>query len=994
MFESNFQTNSKSMKFKALFLSLLFICTSLSLFGQKDGFTTSLNLDEIRSTLKNAAAAKNLPIDQSNTIVGLPLQNGVYQSFKVVESPIFGKELSEKFPEIKSYKIEGVDDKSFHGRLSISSNKLTAVFYTPDGINYLEPIEINSSDYISYYTDGTGKNFDCAFHTIAAKENKEELLKSMNTLSNGTTLRTYDMIIATTGEFYQANGNNNAAVTAEVNSIMSGINVFYENEVSIRFNVVAINLLTNPATDGLEPNNRISTAQSVVNNYAISNSINYDIGHVMHTTTSGGSGIAGPGPCINNGKARAWSGMSAGTSVFSWVSLMGHEIGHQFGASHSYYGTEGNCANRSPGNGYEPGSGSTVMSYEGICGSQNITPAPGTNYFHVHSLSQIISYANSTGSCSSNTATGNNIPSVTMPATITIPRETPFYLNGSATDADGDPLTYCWEQYDTDNNNYNQNDPAGIPANAANQPTRPLFRSFDPTPASGRYFPQLFDVVSGTPTQGEILSSVARTITMRLTARDNVIGGGAFEYQEMSITVDGSTGPFSVTSPNGGETRTAGNTTTISWNTASTASYCSTVDVLLSVDGGFTYPYTLISNTNNDGSVSVVIPAGVTNTSTARVMVRCADNPDAYFFDISNDNFTINSDCIAPSNIFTNTSPTTYNTGQTINLNVTPSYLGTTINGFTGSNFSFTSIGINNVSGTGCSAINANSDLLQFTVDVSGSYTFAQNPIFCGFSVFDGNSTSCSNFLGSTLSQNSNGSIGVTSANVSVSLVAGDTYTLAVTNFFSSTSVAFSGPGSVLTTGSLPNNYSYSYLAVNQATGLVVDVDAGANFTGLNGGIYDIYGFAYENDGSNSTAPPDVNPQTFIGQSISGILSGGDCVVFSNNIVKLTVNGSTNCPPSYTLSGNENGSGGQNNNGDFETNGIINSTQTILSGIVDYDSGTYINLNPGFTTNLGANFHAFIDGCGGVMMPGGGTAESVEQEDEGEASEVIKEQKN
>lgn len=962
------------MKIKFLFICL-FSVISFTLFSQQDGIQTILDVNKIRTNIQNAKLAKNLPVDQSKAKISLPLTNGASQLFRVVESPILGETLSANFPEIKSYLIQGENDDRFHGRLSVSPFKVTAVFYSPDGITYIEPTAIGSDLYQVYHTDMAAKNFECGHdHDLHNNQFESIPINKSNLFSNGTLLRTYDMIIATTGEFYQANGNTNTAVTAEINTIMSGMNVFYENEVAIRFNIVSLNLLSNPATDGLNPSgNRTTDAQNVISAYASNNGINYDIGHVMHTTASGGSGVAGPAPCNANLNARGWSGFQQGASVFSWVSLMGHEIGHQFSAAHSYYGTEFNCQNRSPGNGYEPGSGSTVMSYEGICQSQNILPAPSTNYFHVHSLTQILNFAAGSGNCSTNTPTGNTIPAVTMPPTITIPRSTPFYLNASATDADDDALTYCWEQYDTDNVAHAPNSTAGIPANAAGVATRPLFRSFDPSPnGHERYFPQLSDIVSGTTTQGEILSTVARTITMRMTVRDNVINGGAFVYDEVPVTVVG-TGPFTVSSPNGGENYAAGSAQTITWNVAGTNAYCSTVDVLLSIDGGFNYPYTLAANVNNDGSQSVTIPQGVTNSNIARIMIRCSDDPDAYFFDISNTDFTINSSCIAPSNVFTNNSPTTYNQGQTINLNVTPSFLGTTITGYTGSSFSFTSMGINDSAGNGCSTTNVNADLLQFTVDATGTYTISQNPFFCGFSIFDGVSTACNDFLASSLTATVNG-VSVTSGSSSVTLVAGNTYTLAIGDYNfggnSSTTVAFSGAGNVLTTGSLPSNYMYSYLVVDQATGLVVDVDAGANFTGLAGGVYDVIGFAYENDGSNSTAPPDVNPNTFIGQSIADILNGGSCVNFSNNTVTLTVIGNTNnnCPQNYTLSGFEGGTGGQNMDGDFETDGIITSTHVIVGGPVDYDAGTYIDLLPGFNLLTGFDFHAFIDGCGGAML--------------------------
>lgn len=875
----------------SLLICLLTLGLSLSLYCQPEEFSTYLNHQTILSGLQNADLEKEAPIDESVALINLPLPSGEFQNFKVLESPILGEALSAEYPEIKSYLIEAVNDKSYHGRISTSSSQITAVFYSPDGIVYIEPVDLETNMYRAYHGDKNGSSFECGVGSEFFDDYKENFSSQrISTFSNGTNLRDYDMIIATTGEFYQANGNTDAAVTAEINSIMSSINVFFENETSIRFTTVAINLLSDPNTDGLDPaGNRTADANTVISNYATANNIDFDIGHVVHTTAAGGSGVAGTGPCTSNGKARGWSGLSVTSSLFAWVELMGHEIGHQFGAAHSYYGTVSNCVNRSPGNGFEPGSGTSVMSYSGICSAHNITPVATTNYFHEHSLTQIINYANSTGTCSTNTATGNNIPSVIVPNTITIPISTPFYLRGSGTDGDGDALTFTWEQHDTDSNSYPQGDAAGDPASAATIPTAPLFRSFDPAvDGNERYFPQLSDVASGTTTQGEILSSVPRTITMRLTARDNVTGGGAFEYDDVNIMVSDVGGAFSVSTPNGGETLTAGNNTTVTWNQAGTAAYCSDVDILLSIDGGFNYPYTLASSVNNNGSATVSIPGGVPNSSLARVMVRCADNPDAYFFDISNNDFTINSACLAPGSIFANTSPLQYNQGQTIDLNVSPIYTGSINTGFTAGPFSFGTMAINGLGGTGCFNANLNHDTFEFTVDVTGNYTISQNPAICGFSVFDGFGTTCTNFLSSSITDIGGNAIGVTGASSTVSLTAGSIYTVAITNIWNPT-VAFSGPGTVFSIGSLPNNYQYSYLVVDRSTNLIADVDAGADFTGLPTGIYDVYGFSYENDGSNSTAPTDVDPNTFIGQTISSVLSGGDCVTFSLNSETLEI---------------------------------------------------------------------------------------------------------
>ena len=78
------------------------------------------------------------------------------------------------------------------------------------------------------------------------------------------------------------------------------------------------------------------------------------------------------------------------------------------------------------------------------------------------------------------------------------------------------------------------------------------------------------------------------------------------------------------------------------------------------------------------------------------------------------------------------------------------------------------------------------------------------------------------------------------------------------------------------------------------------------------------------------------------------------------------------CPSDYAndnaLSGNATGSGGNCNNGIYETNGTIESTQVIINGtVIQYDSGIEIILNEGFEVDTNAIFNAFIDGCGGTQ---------------------------
>jgi hypothetical protein len=480
-------------------------------------------------------------------------------------------------------------------------------------------LPLDSSPFVCGVTGGT---------TSFARDTPQKL--------SGGTLRSYRLAMAATGEYTAFHGGTVALGQAAIVTAMNRVNGIYESEVAIRMVLVANNDLlvyTNGATD---PYTNFNGSAMLLENQAnidnVIGSANYDVGHVFST---GGGGIAFLGsPCNAIIKARGVTGLPSPIGDPFYVDFVAHELGHQWSGNHTFNGSSSNCASaRNGSTAYEPGSGSTIQAYAGICPPQDIQ-FNSDDYFHGVSFDEMVAYSTTGGgnSCASQAATGNTAPVVEAGPAFTIPISTPFELCGSGSDADGDALTFGWEQFNLG--------PAGHPDSPAGD--APIFRSFTPVTSSCRSFPQLSDIVNNTQTMGELLPDYSRTLTFRLTARDNKTGGGGVNNDSVNIVVSDTAGPFLVTFPNTAVSLSGASSMTATWNKSNTdiaPVNCSSVDVLLSNDGGTNYQLELLRNTPNDGAEPLFLPSF--DTSNARIKIRCSDN---IFFDISNVNFTINPD--------------------------------------------------------------------------------------------------------------------------------------------------------------------------------------------------------------------------------------------------------------------------------------------------------------------------------------------------------------
>jgi len=624
----------------------------------------------------------------------------------------------------------------------------------------------------------------------------------------GNLLRTYRLALVTDPSYASYFGAAN--VTAAKVTLINRVTQIYEDETSIRLvlinNTDALNLNTaaemtgangpcggaacfTPAQAATCGGGTLSRNRVVAG--LLAGASNYDVGHIALGLNGGG--IAGLGVVGGTAKAQGCTGLPTPVGDFYAVDYVAHELGHQFAGNHTFNGVTSNCStgNRNPGTSVEPGSGSSIMAYAGICGADNLQ-SHSDPYWSQRSFDEIVAHTSSAESLlneiqmgvltnyttngasfqiryngatsapivrganftaagvkaaiegiagwpagaiagvtalSDNgftvafggtllgtnvaelqlvnfsggasgyvgeitaggpttrggvaTGTGNSVPQVTVAPTYTIPLRTPFALTGSADDADGDTVTYLWEQNDrgasgTSNgtallNNIKTNGPLfrqfGVRAVVAAGDTIEYNSAGENhvTTNPTRVFPDLAQIlanntnaatgacptVTGTPTADVIecyaeflptasyvgasgVNANPATLNFKLTARDGRGGVGSASTQ---LVLASGAGPFLVTAPAAGVSAIGGATLNVAWNVANTSAApvsATNVRILLSTDGGLSFPTVLAASTPNSGSKAVVLPAVA--TSKARIKVEAIGN---VFFDISHADFAI-----------------------------------------------------------------------------------------------------------------------------------------------------------------------------------------------------------------------------------------------------------------------------------------------------------------------------------------------------------------
>jgi len=589
--------------------------------------TFMLDRAQLAQALDGAAASTMRGAAPAARALEVPTPDGDMVRLQVWEDSFLSPELQAKHPDVRIFSGRGLDDPSITAVIDITPSGLRAQIIGNEGTLLIDPVEPGGETYLSFWkhdAEPSGE-FKCSVEDAAGKSDPLHAVRTLAMAGitpfanpSGTQRTTYRMRIVTTSEYTNFWSGRDPARDAAITT-MNRVRGIYEREVAISFNLVSIdNLLSGddgyPFTGATINGTRLNENNDWLNDtYGLDS---YDIGHVF-SAASGGGLAARPSVCRDN-KGRGGTALNNPSGDVFDVDYVAHEVGHQMGGRHTFAGAGGNCddANRATEAAYEPGSGTTIMAYAGICGAANVQ-ANSNDYFHTRSFDEITETRDTSG-CGAVAGTGNTPPNVNAGANYTIPQNTPFRLTATGSDpADGDPVTFNWEQYDL----------AVAPYTAtpqANSTAGPLFRSRPSTASPTRVLPRFEDILSEASTPFEVLPTVNRAMNFRVTARDNQ---GGVRYDAMQVNVSG--GEFRVTQPAQGSNQECGLPTDLEWSVGG-GNVAPNVRALYSTDNGANFS-TLIGSTDNDGAEQVTLPKTLTNNN-SRVMLEGIGN---IFFSVS-----------------------------------------------------------------------------------------------------------------------------------------------------------------------------------------------------------------------------------------------------------------------------------------------------------------------------------------------------------------------
>lgn len=596
-----------------------------------------LDVNKIREELLQAPDENS--VYRTEKSIFLPMPDGVLEEYRVEESSIMEPALQAKFPNIRTYRGYNSEGKVL--RLDINDNNFHAAIMHNGKMTYIDPYFEDNTVYAAYVDESLANYGGINCGTLHKEiEQRNEGFSYRKGSGSEIEFRKFRYAVSCTGEFGKRAGSKEAAL-AEITTHTNRINLIFEQELSTQLVLVdglEKVMFLDPETDRYA-DTKSGKAMIDLNTAVMKDSIgidNFDIGHLYNTSCDVG-GIAYVGSLCNDPLKAGALTCAANQNVNYFVLVTAHELGHQFSALHTMNNCQGK--NESTGSAFEVGSGSTIMSYAGLCGANNVQSG-SDSYYHSHSLKQLYTHSrieSKAGKCAEKTSINNFEPEIeTMTDGKYIPTQTPFVLTGTGKDKnEEDVLSYTWEQM-----NLGPSSPLGKPEGNA-----PRFRSFTPTPSGERIIPAPRNILINFQPLTEKLSTESQDLRFNFVVRDNHVGGGTATWDATIIKTlkYGEEGKYQIESFNSSKSLKPGELVNLEWtvgNTLDTRIGADYMDLYLfegsSSDFSFDNMTLLAEGITNNGAYSFNMPAKVIKKG--RFVLRGHDN---IFFDVNNQNFRV-----------------------------------------------------------------------------------------------------------------------------------------------------------------------------------------------------------------------------------------------------------------------------------------------------------------------------------------------------------------
>ncbi len=378
-----------------------------------DSVAYRVDVAGLASSLAQAPDEAALAVGAHALTLTLPDPTGAEQTFAVVESSLMAPGLAARHPEIRTYAGNGISNPTQSIRLDVTPMGFHASVRSPGAGRawYIDPAEniAGASAHLSYFGSAV-QNRDGFFIERDLKDTADVLDAAPTAAAaagagQSVVARTYRLALISDPSYANYFGTEN--VLAEKVTLMNRVNQIYNDDLAIELELIdgTDKLNFDTAAKTTEANGpcgasacytaaQVSTCSGSLltrNRFVLGQLIgadNYDVGHIALGLNGGG--IAGLGVVGGSSKASGCTGLPFPQGDFFAIDYVAHEIGHQFGGNHTFNGTLANCSltNRNGGTSVEPGSGSSVMAYAGICGQDNLQKHTDP-YFSQRSIDEV-----------------------------------------------------------------------------------------------------------------------------------------------------------------------------------------------------------------------------------------------------------------------------------------------------------------------------------------------------------------------------------------------------------------------------------------------------------------------------------------------------------------------------------------------------------------------------------------------------------------------------